>query len=215
MRLVRLVALGAGAIVLGGSAFATPMYYTFSGKLDDAYEYGSGTVATLGGYTVGVSTLTTTFVLDAAVTNVSYLWYGSTVGPYPSPYFYSAFHSGDALPVTGVQPGRESDVTFAYDGATNWWAYGSKYPGMNPNYVLVVSYSPFSSLAVGQTGFVFQSYAVDALGAGASGLAGQVTGSNFELIRVAAAPPEAVPEPGTMLLFASGLAGLIRLRRRP
>ena len=51
-------------------------------------------------------------------------------------------------------------------------------------------------------------------GPGGTGVVGFVNTESLELTRISETAPDAVPEPGTLLLVGSGLIGLSRLRRR-
>jgi subtilisin family serine protease len=170
-------------------------YYTFTGTVSSAFDSNSSQwVSTLGGFTVGVSTVKWTFMIDTA--REGFYWFDGTFnGPYGPPYFYSQLYSGESLAVTGADPAHRTNVTFGYNGTTtSRYVYGSKFPGMNPNYVIVnFGQNALADLHVGQSGFWNMNDVDDRYGPGASGLHGQLYVGNLTLTRISATPPAAVP----------------------
>lgn len=196
------------------------MYYTFSGHVDQAYDYNAGAfVSSLGGFVAGgpsATPVTWTFLVDDS--QDGYFWSaGSYNGPYGGiGYSYVEGFSGNVLPVTSADSTFYTDYRYGSTapGVNFFQLIGSGYPGLNPNYFTVYGYQPFESLAEGQSGFYGHSYTEDRYGQGASGLWGAIYADDLELVRIASTPPDAVPEPASLVLLGSGVLWLSRLRRR-
>jgi len=220
----KLTNLMAALVILlsfSGKAQAVPMYYTFEGTVEYAYEFSAGL---LGGLAVGDS-LSYTMMMDFDVqgtitaadgTTYTYsdgLSYVGAPNERYYDYFYTDYIGGSALMggsgnTTGVNYGYEIDFTdpdpIYNDGVI---AYGDT----GDYFYLYRSGSLIENFVVGTTGWT----AMDEIW-GASGMEeARIESRNMVLVSISDTNPYAsVPEPSTLILLASGMLGLLAFRKR-
>ncbi len=231
MRLARLGAVCAAALVLSPPASATPVYYTFTGLVGTTMSYDPGT--TTYNYNVAVNGLepgeaiSYTFMIDLALQAREQVGLPSPMLTYTysdTPdidFVLSSYASGDAFPRTpldGTSYNYRLDYGYRYSQGGNEAAYlyDERYAAdVNGDYrydSLTVYSSCSACSPYFQVGQTFATSNLRYLAEGGEQVRQDYISSWVTLTNISEAAP--VPEPGTLFLLCSGLAAFTRLRRR-
>lgn len=207
--------LAVAALASGtGSAMAAPMYYTFQGQITSIEDH-AGIIQDAGLQTG--SSISYTFLVDTEMAGYLLLADGSlnydTVDP-SYDYFYSDLLSNPPIQdLNGGPLEYKSWPTFIteYHGSISTPDFTQLYGGSGTNYTEVTSLTPLSSWTEGLTGLTGFTMARDANFAFSS------LGFDLTLTSISSTAPgessASVPEPGTLLLIGSGMAGLGIMRK--
>ncbi|MEE9543652.1 MAG: PEP-CTERM sorting domain-containing protein [Thermodesulfobacteriota bacterium] len=195
---------------LAGHAKAAPMYYQFDGTASSITD-DAGIIADAFGVAFGVgSAVTYTFIVDFNADGTQTLNDGTVntiADTAEKDFFYADYVSGDALWQKDGGTFNDPDDVAEYNNGLNslLGTEGSLYGNSADDYLKI--YSPFNFVPDWAIGDIARGFNRLADSTGAFSL----LYSNLTLTSIT---PTSVPEPSTLLLLGSGLAGLAFVRRR-